>query len=481
MLRPWSLILLPAIGVVLAACTVGPDFIPPAAPVAGGYLAPKDDAPLPPAGGQSIDSRWWTLFRAPDLDPVIEAALAGNRDLAAARSSLARAVAEANAAGGALYPRLDLSAQADRERLNLAAYGLSGPSPVFNLYQVGPIVSYDLDLFGQTRRRIEGAEARAESQGDHLAAATLTLTGEVVVQAVTIAAVRAQIRTAEDIVADDAKNLDLVRMAKTAGSATEVDVLHADSQLANDRTLLPPLRQKLSVARHALSVLVGRSPADWSPPDFDLDGFHPPDALPVSLPSSLVHQRPDILAAEAELHVASAAIGVAAARLYPDITLSATLMQQATFPGHLFGTAASSVTAGGGLLAPLFNGGQLQAEKEAAEAGFQVAQARYEQTVLRAFAQVADVLQALAHDDAEERAQQAAVASAEASLRLTRVSYAAGNVGVLQVLDAQRQSQQARLGAVRARADHILDAAQLFLAMGGGWRGEASGERRQAP
>lgn len=458
-----------ALAVTLAACTVGPDFQPPPSPAGDGYAAPGDAAPPQTVVGQRVSGAWWTLFHSPDLDRVVADSVAGNRTLAAARASLERAVAEANAAGGALYPQVDLSVQADRDRVNMAAYGIAGHSPIFNLYQIGPVVSYDLDLFGKTRRAIEAADAQAERQGYQMGAAYLTLTGDVVVQAVTIASLRAQIRAAEDIVADDGANLDLVRLAKTAGSATEVDVLHADSQLANDRTVLPPLRQQLGVARHALAVLLGRAPAEWSPPDFDLDGFHAPEQLPVSLPSALVRQRPDILAAEADLHAASADIGVATARMYPDLTLSATLLQQATFPGHLSSVAASSISAGGGLLAPLFHGGSLKAEEEAAEAAFRTSQARYEQTVLRAFAQVADVLQALAHDADEEAAQHKAVATAEASLRLTRLSYGAGNVGVLQVLDAQRQFQQARLGAVHAQAQRILDTAQLFLAMGGGW------------
>ncbi len=478
-LRPLAVPL--ALAAALAACTVGPDFTRPAAPLDDGYAAPGDAAaPAQGGAGQRIGGAWWTLFHSPELDQVVKASVAGNHTLAAARSSLRRAMEEANAAGGALYPQIDLSGAANRDRVNLAAYGISGPSPVFNLYQIGPVVSYDLDLFGKTHRAIEEAEALAEGQGTQLGAAYLTLTGDVVVQAVTIASVRAQIRAAEDIVADDGQNLDLVRLAKAAGSATEVDVLHADSQLANDRTALPPLRQQLSVARHALAVLVGRAPAAWAPPDFDLEGFHQPDHLPVSLPSALVRQRPDILAAEADLHAASAAIGVATARMYPDITLSATLLQQATFPGHLYNVAASSVTAGAGLLAPLFHGGTLKAEEAAAEAAFQTAQSRYEQTVLRAFAQVADVLQALTHDAEEETAQQKAIAVAEASLRLTRLSYGAGNVGVLQVLDAQRQYQQARLGAVHAQAQRTLDTAQLFLAMGGGWW-EWDGKDGEAP
>ena len=201
-------------------------------------------------------------------------------------------------------------------------------------------------------------------------AAYLTLTGDVVVQAVTIASLRRPDGAAEDIVADDRQNLDLVRTAKAAGSATEVDVLHAESQLANDLTLLPPLRQQLSRGAPCLGACwSGQTPANWSPPDFDLDGFFLPRELPVSLPSRMVRQRPDILAAEAELHAASAAIGVATAQRYPDITLSANLLQQATFPGHLFRDAASAMTVGGGLAAPLFHGGALDGRESGGRGG----------------------------------------------------------------------------------------------------------------
>jgi len=449
-----------ALAALLTGCTLGPDFQPPPPPAETSYGTGET------ATSQRIGAAWWGLFGSSELDQVVKGALAGNRDLAAARATLTKAALQARAAGGALWPQLDLTAAADRDRVNLAGYGFPGAPTVITLYQVGPTISYDLDLFGKTHRQIEAANAETEAEGYQLGAATLTLTGDVVAQAVAIASLRAQLQAIDDIVTDDEKNLALVREAKAAGSATEVDVLHADSQLANDRTLAPPLRQRLSMARHALSLLLGRGPAAWSPPEFALEGFHPPEHPPVSLPSALVHQRPDILAAEADLHAASAAIGIATAARYPDLTLSANLLEQAAYPGALFHSAA---TVGGGVLAPLFHGGALEAQQEAAKAAFEASQARYEQVVLRAFAQVADVLQALTHDADEEEAQRKAVATAQASLHLTRLSYAAGNVGVLQVLDAQRQYQQARLGAVHAQAQRILDTAQLLLAMGGGW------------
>jgi NodT family efflux transporter outer membrane factor (OMF) lipoprotein len=463
----------------LAACTVGPDFIRPPAPADHGYLAPGEQGQAEhsditdqqrEAPGQRISGDWWTLFHSSDLDRVVKQAIAGNGDLAAAQSSLIRAQQQVVAAGGALYPQVDLSAAIDRERVNLtAATGAVTPTPVYNLYQVGPTITYALDLFGGLQRRVEQTGALAEVAGYQLDATYLALTGDVVVQALTIASLRAQIRATEDIIADDRQNLDLVRTAKAAGSTTEVDVLHAESQLANDRTLLPPLRQRLVVARHALAALVGQAPADWSPPDFDLDALQLPQDLPVSLPSALVRQRPDVLAAEAALHSASAAVGVATAAMYPDIALSANLLQEALFPGHLFQVASTAASVGAGVTAPLFHGGTLQAEKASAEADYRTALARYQQTVVRSFTQVADILQALANDADELAAQKRALASAEASLSLTRLSYSVGNVGVLQVLDAERQYQQARLGAVRAQAQRYLDTAQLFLAMGGGW------------
>lgn len=352
--------------------------------------------------------------------------------------------------------------------MNFAAFGIKAPAAVFNLYQVGPSVSYDLDLFGGHKRRAEAALAEAEAQGYQLDAAALTLAGNIVEQAVTYASLKAQMAATRAIIADDEENLRLVRTAKDAGSATEVDLLHAASQLASDRTLLPPLGKRQAAASHLLAVLLGKTPAGWSPPAFDLDGFRLPDRLPVSLPSALVRRRPDILAAEAELHAASARVGVAAADRYPDITLSASLLLQATQLGQLFRDSNSGITAGGGVTLPLFHGDALEALEGAAKAAYETASARYRQTVLRSFGQVADALTALAGDADQLAAETAAAAAAEGSLRLTRLSFAAGSSGVLQVLDAQRQVQQARLGLIRAKAERCIDTAQLLLAMGGG-------------
>ena len=323
---------------LLAGCAVGPDFAPPAPPTVPTYtssalpetLAPGfDEAEQRLANGQTVAADWWQLFHSAPLSAVLAEAIARNQDLAAANATLAQAQEAVNQARGAFYPQIDLALSARREqttslRSNSSRSGNhGGGTSVDNLYSLGPSISYSPDVFGLTRRQVEQQQALARSQAYQLAAAYLTLTGNVVSQAINIASARLQITATEDIIADDEQNLTLVQAKFKAGKAARTDVLIAESQLTNDRTLLPPLRQQLSVAQHALAVLRGRFPGQTPDLDFELAAFTLPGELPVSLPSQLVRQRPDILAAEANLHAASAALGVATAQLYPTVTLSA--------------------------------------------------------------------------------------------------------------------------------------------------------------
>jgi NodT family efflux transporter outer membrane factor (OMF) lipoprotein len=462
----------------VVGCAVGPDFMRPSAPETKDYEAggmPQPDVPEPTetqqrfAVGKKISNDWWQLFHSSRLESVLEEAIAGSQTLAAAKATLAQAQQGVLQAAGALYPQVDLAAGAQRQRVNFAAIGEPVEGPIINLFNIGPTVSYSVDVFGRYRRQVEEQQALAEYQAWELDAAYLTLTGNAATQAFQIASVRAQIAAVQTIIADDERNLGLVQTELRAGEATQIDVQSAQSQLAADRTLLPPLRQQLSVARHALSVLSGRAPGDWMPPDFDLAEFTLPEDLPVSLPSELVRQRPDILAAEAQLHAASAAVGVATAQLYPSIDLTASFEQFATKPSKLFVPASSVFDLAGNLVAPIFHGGTLRAQKKAAVDAFDGAYATYRQTVLTSFGQVADSLQALSHDAELLEAEHRALDSAEANLRLTRTTYSYGNVGILQVLDAQRLAEQARLGYVRAQAQRYLDTVELLTAMGGGW------------
>jgi NodT family efflux transporter outer membrane factor (OMF) lipoprotein len=452
-----------ALVLVVAGCAVGPDFQRPAAPDVAAYLPPGTgndvDSGQRVALGERLPAQWWTLFHSQRLEGMLRQVLAANYTLATARATLAQARESVVQARAALLPQVDLTAT--------ARGGTSGNS---SLFAVGPTVSYAVDAFGGTRRHVEQQQALAEAQRYELAAAWLTLTGSSVVDAIAIGTARLQIATVEDLIRNDRKNLDLVQREFDAGKVAKSDVLTAAAQLASDRTQLPALRQQLNVARHAVAILSSRAPGQWAPPDFDLSEFALPRDLPLSMPSELVRQRPDILAAEAILHADMAAIGVATAQQYPSIILSASFTRSSLSLGDLFGPGASDVLAGGGTLdLPIFHGGALASEREAAIDAYQAQLATWQQTVLQAFGQVADSLTALEQDAEAVATSRDALDIAASSLELQRLSFAAGKTSALQLIVAENTYSTARLGAVRAQAQQMTDTAQLLIAVGGGW------------
>jgi len=461
---------------MLAGCALGPDFKRPDPPHVERYTAQELRLETPAAAGESaqhvvpgeqLRSDWWRLFQSDALDGVVERALAGNRTLVAAAATLAQSQELAAAQAGTLYPQVGITAGIGRQKYGAEFLGSSPKPPAFTYFAVGPTISYALDYTGGVARSVEQQYALADYQRQQLNAAYLTVTGNAVMQALKIASLRAQIATVEAILEQDRENLKLVQTAFDAGSVSRVDIVSANSQLASDATLLPPLRQELSLARHALAIVLGQAPANAALPEFDLANLELPRSLPVSLPSELAHRRPDILAAEAQLHAATAAVGIANANLYPHINLTAASGQQATDFAHLFDRASNVWNLAGALVAPLFDGGTLRAEQRAAVDAMHASAASYEQTVLVAFGQVADTLQALDHGAEQLEAQLRAQDAARDNVDLTRKSYNEGNVGVLQVLDAERLYQQARLGYERARGQRYLDTVTLFLALGG--------------
>jgi NodT family efflux transporter outer membrane factor (OMF) lipoprotein len=448
----------------------GPNYVAPAAPTTTAYthaaLADLEHAGTQVDGAQSEPDQWWSLLNCPSLDQVIRQALQANRSLISARATLAQARALDVVSESALYPNLSLGASAGRNQYGAAFLG-PFHLPPFTFYSIGPAVSYTFDFSGSLRRSIEQQHAETLYQQQELSAAALSVSGNVALQAVHAAAAQAQIDNLLDLLEDDRKNVQLVQDTFDAGSGTRVDVLTAQSQLANDETLLPPLRRELSAATHALSILTGQAPADWAPPPFKLEDFSPPARLPVSVPAELAHRRPDILAAEAQLHAATAAVGVATANLYPQVSLSANITQQSTALHALFDSASNAWGYTGSLTQPLFNHGALRARQRAAVEAMHASLANYQQVLLTSFGQVADVLEALDQDAALIESEQRALTVATENLELTRESYSAGNSGVLQVLEAQRQNQQARLGLVRAQSQRLQDTVQLLLALGG--------------
>jgi NodT family efflux transporter outer membrane factor (OMF) lipoprotein len=466
-------------GLLLSGCTLGPDFKTPAPPAISGYGAQDDAAPPSDqhlAMGKKIEGDWWAAFQSTPLNGVITQALAGNQTVEAAKERMAQAEEDVNAAEGALLPQVSLGATAGRQKYGKSLFGpLDIGIPPFTYYSVGPSVTFPLDVFGGGRRTVEERKAYLDYQHFELDAAYQSLTAHVVAQALTLADARAQVDTLNAIIADDQRNVDLVRASITSGSGTRVQLVSAQSQLAEDKTLLPDLRQQMAAAHHALAVLVGKAPAEWSPPAFALADFTLPHEIPAAMPSELVHRRPDILAAEAQLHVASAAIGVATANLYPKIDLTGTLTQQALTPGGLFNSVNNAWSIAASLTQPLFDGGRLSAQRRAALHNYQATLAIYRQTILVAFGEVADRLQAISNDADRLKAQSEAADVAGQSLDLARRSYQAGNSGILDVIDAERRLAQAQLGLSQAKARRLLDTAQLYLALGGSPDTQVSG------
>jgi NodT family efflux transporter outer membrane factor (OMF) lipoprotein len=460
---------------LLASCTVGPDFKRPEPPQADRYTVEKQSEPKNPDAvaaqhiviGESPGPQWWQVFQSDTLNQVVQRALAGNRTLTAASWSVAQAQELANARAGTVWPTVDLTSGIGRQKYGAQFLGTLPKPPPFSYFAVGASVSYTLDYTGGIGRSIEQQRALSEYHQHQADAAGLAVTGNAVTLALRIAALNAQIATVDELLDRDRENLKLIELAFNAGSVSRLDVVSAQSQLASDATVLPPLRQELSTVRHALAVIVGAAPTMSDLPDIDLAQLVLPSNLPLNVPSELARRRPDILSAESQLHAATAAVGIATSNLYPHIDLTGSIGQQAVTLETLFDKSSNVWSLAAGLVAPVFDGGTLRAEKRASVDAMRASAANYEQTVLAAFGQVADSLDALEHGAEQLQAQAHAEDAAREYVELTRKSYGEGNGDVLQVLDAERRYQQARLGFVRAQAQRYLDTVQLFLALGG--------------
>jgi NodT family efflux transporter outer membrane factor (OMF) lipoprotein len=471
------------ISVLAAGCAVGPNFHAPEVPGAKtGYTAsplPLETAESPVPGGaaqhfvsgREIPSQWWTLFHSKALDKLIRRALADSPTLEAAQAALREAVESRRAQVGALFPSVDGNFSANRREFTGASFGQpEGSGGVFTLFNASVSVSYTLDVFGATRRGLEVLQAQVDNQRFLLEGARLTLTSNIVTTAVQEASLRAQIKATRDIISVQQMQLDVVERQFNLGGVSRSDVLAQKALLAQTRATLPPLEKQLAQTRHQLAVLAGRSPGDaGAMPQFELDSFQLPRDLPVSLPSSLVRQRPDIRASEELLHSACAQIGVATANLFPQLTLTGNYGSESVKIGNLFATGTSIWSIGGALLQPLFHGGTLLAKRRAAIAAYDQAAAQYRETVLQAFRNVADVLRALDTDSQALKAQTEAETAALDSLDLTRKQFELGAVSYLSLLNAERQHQQALIGLTQARAARYADTAALFQALGGGW------------
>ena len=468
-----KLVSVAALAALAAACkTVGPDFAAPAAPATAAYALTGDVTPanvtMSPAARQG--GVWWAALGSPALDAVIRQALADNPTVAEATASLERAQADLAVVQGGQGYQTQANGGVSRNRINTAAFGFTGfPAPTINLFTIGGAVSYDLDLFGGERRAREEANAKVEARARQADAAYLTLSGNVATQAIRIATLRAQRDTVRAIVASDQRQIDMIRKAEQAGGAAPSAATVGEAQLAQDQTLLPPIERELAQARHQLAQLVGKAPGDWTAPDFDLTGFTRPATVPVSLPSAMVHDRPDIQAAEADLHATTAQIGVADANLYPDVKLSVGLTQTALRPQDIFNPNFSGWNIGPTVRIPFLDR-TAKARKEQALADAKVSAARYQATVARAFVQVADALTALAQDQASATTLARSVTVSQQAVKDAQKTYDLGGGPLLAVVDAERQLTMARRQQVAAQGQYLNDLVQLYAATGGNWR-----------
>jgi NodT family efflux transporter outer membrane factor (OMF) lipoprotein len=466
-----------AAALLAGACvTVGPDFtgpIPPEGTTATHYAMAADPIPagviLAPGG--EAGAPWWRAFNSAELDSYIQFALARSPSVEEAEAVLERSQAMLAAERGEALPQASLGLGARRTRINTTAFGFSGfPNRTLDLYSINGGVTYDLDLFGGRRRRIEAAAARVEADSARAEAARLALTGNLTLQLLRVAVLQAYLTEVRQLVENDRRIIDMIQEAQAAGGAARADLSTIVAQLAEDEALIPPVQRQLAAARHQVALLSGRAPAALTLPEIRLSAVSAPSDVPIAVPSELLRRRPDIRAAEAELHAATANIGVAAANQYPAVRLTADLTQTALRPDDLFGAQASGWNLASSLAAPLFDGGVLKARRQAAEAEARVAQARYEQTVLRAFVQVSDALAALAADQEGIASMLRAVAAAEIALQDAQSAQRLGAGPLIDVVRAQRTLSRARQALVQIQGQRLFDLVELYVAAAPDWR-----------
>jgi NodT family efflux transporter outer membrane factor (OMF) lipoprotein len=472
-----------ATALLMMGCAVGPDFEPPAAPDVTGYtpqpLAEQTSSADVKGGaaqrfvqGMDIPGQWWTLFHSAALNALIEQALKDNPTLPTAEAALRQAWENVYVGEGAFFPTAVASYSASR---NKTATGVvftaasSGP-PFFTLHTAQVVVTYAPDVFGGTRREVESLMATAEFQRFQVEAAYLTLSSNVVTAAVQEASLRGQIAATEEIIKIETQSLGILQKQLELGQVAGADVAAVEATLAQAQATLPPLQKQLAVQRDLLTALIGRLPSQEPAEKFELASLQLPQELPVSLPSNLVEQRPDIQSAEAQLHAASALIGVAIAAQLPQFTLTGNAGTTANQIGQLLmtpGTAFWSVA--GNVAQTIFDAGTLLHKKRAANAAFDEAAAMYRSTVIAAFQNIADALHALQSDAEILKAAYTAERAAFKSLEIARRQLQLGAIGYLGLLTTENTYQTALIALVQAQAARYADTAALFQALGGGW------------
>jgi NodT family efflux transporter outer membrane factor (OMF) lipoprotein len=482
--RTSSAILAGLLALILCACKVGPNFHKPAAPPVKGYeeppRLPAKTVRAPGPGGdvqkflndRDVPLLWWELFRSPAINQLVRRGLMHSPTIASANAALRQAQENLNVQiGNLLWPAVNASASAQRQRYSTAAIGGLGTNNegfTFNLFNASVSASYTLDVWGGARRQVESYAAQVNYQQFQVMATYLTLTSNIVTTAVAVASYQAQIEVTRELIKQQQGLYNILNKQYYLGGISKASVLTQQTLLEQTKATLPPLENSLSQNKHALSTLIGAFP-DEPLPIIDLNKLKLPINIPVSLPSNLVRQRPDVRAAEETMHAACAQIGVATANLLPQITLSGSYGYLGTQLSSLFTSSNNVWSIMAQATQPLFHGGALLAQRRANIAAYQQTEAQYRQTVLQAFQNVADVLRALETDARALRAQVTAENSARNSLNLTLQQYRLGGASYIDLLNTQQQYEQARIDRIQAQATRYADTAALFQALGGGW------------
>jgi NodT family efflux transporter outer membrane factor (OMF) lipoprotein len=468
----------------LSDCAVGPNYERPTPPADGGYgnaSAQTETVSSPGTGGNAqrfaaemdIPAQWWTLFQSAKLNGLVEQSLKANPNLAAARAALRQAHELYLAERTSFWPTAQGTFQAQRAKnaVGTIANPTSLPqvNPYYNLFTAQVNVSYMPDIFGGTRRAVEAAHAQDNGTRFQLEATYLTLTSNVVVTAVTEAGLRGQIAATQRLLELQHQLTEKVHQQKTVGTVSSLDVLNQEAAEAQTAATLPPLQKQLGQARDALTALVGKLPAQEPAETFQLDELTLPAELPVSLPSKLVEQRPDVRQAEENLHFASAEAGVAIADMLPQIAITGNLGTTAFATNDLFKGGTGFWGVGASLTQTLFDAGALIHKHRAADAALDEAGAQYRAAVILACQNVADTLRALQSDADALKADAEAARAAKAAFDLARQQLGLGTVSFVAVLNAEQIYQQAELALVQAQANRYSDTAALFQALGGGW------------
>jgi len=478
---------------LLAGCAVGPNFRRPAPPDVAAFTSPAVSATAAVPGivggdaqrftqGTDISGEWWTLFHSAALTELIERSLKNNPDLEAARAALSVARENVLAQRGVYYPSVAATFAASRQRQSgQIAPTLNSNAFLYNLFTPEVTVSYVPDVFGLNRRTVESLKAQEQEARFQMIATYTTLTANVVVTAIQMSSLQRQVEATRRLVDSNTEALDILKYQFSKGYASRLDMAAQESQLAQVAATLPPLVKQLAQLHDLLAALTGRFPAQVPKEKFELSSLKLPGELPVSLPSILVKQRPDVLQAEASLHDASAKIGIAVADRLPSFPLVANAGSSAAFMDQLFTEGTGFWGVGVNATAPLFQGGQLLHQERAAKAAYAQAAAQYRSTVLAAFQNIADTLTALEQDAETLQAANDAADAAKLTLDLAQRQWRAGYAGYLALLSAEQANQQSQINLVQAEASRYADTAALFQALGGGWwnRPELAADSRE--